>query len=220
MSENNVDTTIEQLQKQTSAFALIKKAFSSFSVLLLIGSGIVINWILALIFLFGYFSATSFGIFLLCLFTLAVIFPIAYFLAAQIYGKAVIVSEIYKEAVRPIIAATITKVLNKIVKDDNNSEPLSEDKIKEEFEQESGSFLDKIPDFISSRLELVATIKDIIALIIKQSKEGGDKEVLKKKISTNVFNMLDAKMEEIAQPSLTIFFIIGGINLVVALFIF
>lgn len=215
--ENEINVAIEKIEQQIKPWALIKKALSSFSVLFLIGSGVLINWILALVFLMGYFSAVSWSMLLFSLVILILVFPAAYAYTAYVYGQLVIVFEVYQEIIRPVAANIIAGILNRIINDDS---PITSEKVQEEFDAETSSLWDKIPDFITNSLGIVTTIKDIIILITEQYQQGGEKEIVKERITQNVFELLDAKMSELTQPSLTNFFIIAAINLAVVFFIF
>lgn len=214
----HIDISIEKMDKRFRPFSLIKKALASFSVLLMIGSGILINWILAILFLINYISITSILGILGGLFVLIVVFPVAYCYAAYTYGQSVVLFEVYQEVIRPVVANIIAGILNRVLKDDTTL--ISSQKVQDEFEQQSNSLLDKIPNLITNQLELVAAIKDVIVLVTEQYKQGGEKEVVKNRIVNSVFNLLDTKMDELVKPSLVTFFIIGGINLIVAFFIF
>lgn len=80
--------------------------------------------------------------------------------------------------------------------------------------------MDKIPEFIKSRLAIFTIINDVIKLATERYQNGDSKETAKSNIVAYVFELLDARMETIANPSFKPFFIIVGINIVALGFIF
>jgi hypothetical protein len=217
--EEQFSHALDQLKMaDDNPWVIIKTAFSYLPVILLIGSGIVLNWILAFMFLFGYATITPFTTTIICLLILMILLPAAYFFVAYRYGQEAFVYEVYKEIVRPILGNLLAKALNKILNDD--STPTTSANIKEELEKESGSFLDKIPTFIKDRLAIFTVINDIIKLASERYQDGSSKENAKSNIVAYVFELMDARMETIANPSLKNFFIVAGINLVTVSFIF
>lgn len=215
-----VNSAFDKLEAaENNPLLIIKKAFSHLPVILLIGSGIVINWILAVVFLIGHLSVDPLSSILIGLLFLVLLFPGAYLFAAYSYGQHALITEIYQEIVRPVLGNFIAKVLNQILKDD--STPMTSTNVQEAFEKESGSFLDKIPAFIKNRLAIFTVIKDVIKLATERYKTGTEgKEIAKSNIVNYIFELLDAKMGELAGASLKTFFIVGGINIVALFFIF
>lgn len=215
-----LNLAIDKLEAtESNPLIILKSALSRLPVILLIGSGVFINLVLAVVFLVGNISISSVTTILISLFILVVLFPAGYFYAAYSYGQQAFLYEVYREMIRPVLGNLIARVLNKVLKDDTT--PTTSTNIKEEMEKESGSFLDKIPAFIRDRLAIFTVINDVIKLATERYKDGeGSKELAKNNIVNYVFELLDARMETIANPSLKTFFIIGGINIVALFFIF
>lgn len=210
--------TDQLLKAENNPMLIFKAAFSRLPVILLIGSGIVINWVLALVFLAGSITVLPFKTILICLLILAILFPAGYFFAAYRYGQQAFFYELYAEMVRPILGNLISRVLNKILKDETTATTSAN--IEAEVKKEGGSFLDKIPEFIKNRLTIFTVISDVIKLATDRYQNGDSKETAKDNISDYVFKLLDARMEIFANPSLKTFFIIAGINIITLGFIF
>lgn len=197
---------------------VVKAALSRLPALLLIGSGIVFNIVLALVFLVGNLTTAAFTTTIITLIVLVILFPAGYCFATYKYGQEAFVYDLYKEMIRPILGNLIARVLNKVLNDDNMETTSAN--IEEEVQKEGGSFLDKIPEFIKSRLAIFNVINDVIKLATERYQNGGSKETAKSNIVSYVFELLDARMETIANPSLKPFLIIVGINIVALGFIF
>lgn len=203
---------------ENNPMVIIKAALSRLPALILIGSGIILNIILALVFLVGNATTVPFTTTIITLFVLIVLFPAGYCYAAYSYGQQAFVYDLYKEMIRPILGNLIARVLNKVLKDENTATTSAN--IEEEVKKEGGSFLDKIPEFIKSRLAIFTIINDVIKLATERYQNGDSKETAKSNIVAYVFELLDARMETIANPSFKPFFIIVGINIVALGFIF
>lgn len=206
---------VEQLDAiQNNPMIIIKKALSHLPVLLLIGAGVFINWILAIVFLVSSFSTTTFFWIAVSLLFLIIIFPVAYLFAGRVYGQAVLIYEAYQAIIKPVLANLLTKVINKVLR--NRGTTATSAQVEEEFKKESSSILDKIPDFIKNRLTLFVVIEDVIKIATNQYKDGSGKEVTRDRI----IDFLDAKMGELASPSLGLFFKILLGNIIIVAFLF
>lgn len=212
-----LNVALEDLEAaENNPMMILKAAFSRLPVILLIGSGIILNWLLALVFLVGNITTAPFVTILITLVILVAVFPACYFYAAYMYGQEAVVYDVYSKMIRPILGNLIARILNKVLKDGATTTDAS---IEEEIKKEGGSFLDKIPEFIKSRLTIFTVINDVIKLATQHHKNGGSKETAKNNIVAYVFELLDARMETIANPSLKPFFIIAGLNFIAFLFI-
>ncbi|WMX15340.1 hypothetical protein [Aureispira sp. CCB-E] len=224
MSDSNQEISIEeieQLDKFSSPIQLIKKALSSFFVVLMIGAGFLINWISALIFLFGYFSSTSWLWYILGLILMIAIFPIIYVYFAYSYGRSVLFWEAYKEGIRPVAAKVFGKTLDKFLVDNpEEAGSINENNIIQEVEERKKHFLEKLPDFIRAYFQIFFTSGDIIKIVKAQRQTGADKAVIKQKAMTSFFESLDLQVSELMEPSLIPFFIVGAANLVCFYFLF
>jgi hypothetical protein len=213
-----LNVAIENLEvAESNPMMIFKAAFSRLPVILLISSGIFLNWILAVVFFAGNITVAPFTTVLITLLILVVLFPAGYCFATYKYGQEAFIYDVYKKMIRPILGNLIARVLNKVLKDDSTE--TTNVNIEEEIKKEGGSFLDKIPEFIKSRLSIFTVINDVTKLATKRYQDGNSKETAKNNIVTYVFELLDARMETIANPSLKPFFIIAFINIVVLCFI-
>lgn len=224
MSDTNEDLLVdnlEQLDKFSSPIQLIKKALSSFFVVVMIGAGFVINWIAALVFLFGSFSSTSWLWYILGLVLMLVIFPAVYVYFAYSYGRSVAFWQAYKEGIRPLAAKVFGKTLDKfLVENPEEAGAVNENKIAQEVEERKKHFLEKLPDFIRAYFQIFFTSGDVLKIVKEQRKSGADKAVVKQKAMQSFFESLDLQMAELMEPSLIPFYIVGAVNLVCFYFLF
>lgn len=224
MANTNEDVLIdeiEQLDKFSSPVQLIKKAFSSFFVVLMIGAGFLINWVSALVFLFSAFSSSSWLGYIFGLILMIAIFPAIYLYFAYSYGRSVLFWEAYKEGIRPLAAKIFGKTLDKfLVENPEEAGAVNENKITEEVEERKKHFLEKLPDFIRAYFQIFFTSGDIIKVVKAQRQTGADKAVVKQKATQDFFESLDLQMSELMEPSLIPFYIVGAINLVAFYFLF
>lgn len=212
---------IEQLDKFSSPIQLIKKAFSSFFVVLMIGAGFIINWISALVFLLGYFSSTTWLWYILGLILMIAIFPAIYLYFAYSYGRSVVFWQAYKEGIRPLAAKIFGKTLDKFLVDNpEEAGAVNENKITQEVEERKKHFLEKLPDFIRAYFQIFFTSGDVLKIVKAQRQSGADKEVVKQKAMHNFFESLDLQMSELMEPSLIPFYIVGAANLLCFYFLF
>lgn len=211
---------IKQLKAFNSPFGLIKKAFSSIGILLLIISGLIINWILAIVYIFGWFSGTGWIAYLLSIIALVAIFPAGYFLSAYWYGQTLLFWEAYREIVRPAAARIFSGTLDQMLVKAEGQEELTESEIVAELENRSKHFVEKLPDFIRAYFQVFITGKDVVKLIQKQRAAGKDSEAVKNKAMLSMFEALDLQMSELIEPSMIPFYIVGAINVICWWFMF
>lgn len=217
----NVDASIKKLQSFNSPWSLIKKAFSSILILLLIGSGLLINWILGGIYIFGWFSGTGWFMYIFAIIMMLVAFPLAYFFSAYWYGQSLLFWELYREVIRPLAAKIFSNTLDKILKEEKESgKEKTESEIIAELDKRSKHIVEKLPDFIRAYFQVFITGKDIVKIIIKQRATGSEKEAVKNKAMISMFEALDLQMAELLEPSMLYFYIVGAVNIVTLYFIF
>ncbi|CAA6804279.1 MAG: Unknown protein [uncultured Aureispira sp.] len=210
-----VDTLVAA---ENNPMMIFKAAFSRLPAILLIGSGIIFNIILALLFVVRNITVLPFTTTLITFLVLMFLFPAGYLYAAYKFGQEAFIYDLYREVIRPVLGNLIARVLNTILKDDNTA--TNSANIEEAVKKEGGSFLDKIPEFIKNRLAIFTVIKDVIKLATDRYQNGASKETAKSNIVAYVFELLDGRMETIANPSLKPFFIMVGINIVALGYIF
>ncbi len=221
MNEDKTIDEIEELKSFGSPFKLIKKALSSFFVMLMIATGLLVNWGFAILFLIFCFSSTSWTWLLIGFLLLTIVFPAIYLFLAYSYGQSMLLWEVYKEALRPIAAKVFSGTLDKfLMENPKDKSPLDESKIVKEVEARQKHFLERLPDFIRAYFQLFFTSKDIIKIVKEQRKSGAEKEAVKKKAMQSFFEALDLQMSELMEPSLYLFYIVGGVNIISLYFLF
>ena len=221
MNEDKTIDEIEELKSFGSPFRLIKKALSSFFVMLMIATGLLVNWGFAILFLIFCFSSTSWTWLLIGFLLLTIVFPAIYLFLAYSYGQSMLLWEVYKEALRPIAAKVFSGTLDKfLMENPKDKSPLDESKIVKEVEARQKHFLERLPDFIRAYFQLFFTSKDIIKIVKEQRKSGAEKEAVKKKAMQSFFEALDLQMSELMEPSLYLFYIVGGVNIISLYFLF
>ena len=92
---DNIQEELDRLDKFNSPMAIIKKAFSSFGVILLIGGGMVFSFILGVVYLLGWGAIVPTVWLLGGLVLLMLVFPAAYLFAAFTFGRALIFWEAF-----------------------------------------------------------------------------------------------------------------------------
>lgn len=220
-NETSLTDEIEQLDKFSSPIQLIKKALSSFFVVIVIAAGFLINWISALIFLFGYFSSASWLGYIGGLVLMFAIFPAIYLYFAYSYGKSVVFWEAYKEGIRPLAAKVFGKTLDKFLVDDpKDAAAVNEKQITQEVEERKKHFLEKLPDFIRAYFQIFFTSGDVLKIVKAQRQTGADKVLVKQKAMHSFFESLDLQVSELMEPSLIPFYIVGLANLLCFYFLF
>lgn len=201
----NIQEELNQLEKFNSPLAIIKKAFSSFGVILMIGGGIMFSWILGIVYLMGWATTVSAIWLLVGLGLLMVAFPALYFFLAFSYGRAIIFWEAYQNAVKPMVAKIVAGIFNRFFPDgkSNTGKTVTEEVLDQELKEKSKSLTDQLPDFISSRLELITTFKSIIHTMRLQKRSGVANEQIKSKAMAQLFAALDDQLSGIVSaPSL------------------
>jgi len=212
---------LDQLDKFSNPVQLIKKAFSSFFIVFMIGTGFLVNWVSAIVFLIGYFSSTSWFSFIVGLLLMLLVFPALYLFFAYSYGQSVLFWEAYKEGIRPLAAKVFGKTLDKFLVDNpKEANSVDENSIIKEVEERKKYFLEKLPNFIRAYFQIFFTSGDIIKIVKAQRQSGADKTAIKQKAMNDFFESLDLQMSELMEPSLIPFYIVGIINLVCFYFLF
>ena len=224
MSNTNEELLVDemkQLDKFSSPMQLIKKALSSFLVVVLISAGFIVNWVSAIIFLFGSFSSTSWFWYLFGLVLMIAIFPAIYIYFAYSYGRSVAFWQAYKEGIRPVAAKVFGKTLDKFLVDNpEGADAVNENKIMQEVEERKKHFLEKLPDFIRAYFQIFFTSGDILKVVKAQRQSGADKAEIKQKAMHDFFESLDLQMSELMEPSLIPFYIVGAVNMLCFYFLF
>ncbi|MGH1335642.1 MAG: hypothetical protein ACRBFS_05895 [Aureispira sp.] len=211
---------LDQLEKFSSPMQILKKAFSSFLVVLLIGAGFVVNAILSLLFAFKNFGLVPSWYYLVVLVLFLAIFPAIYIFFAMSYAKSVVIWEAYREMIRPMIAKLFGKSLDVYLVDNpENAPPVDEKSIVAEIESRQKNILEKLPDFLRAYVQIFFSAKDVITIIRAQRASGGEKEEVKRKAMDSLFESIDLQISELAEPSLIPFWIVAAINLVAAYFL-
>lgn len=204
MSEN-IQKELDKLDQFNSPLAIIKKAFSSFGVILLIGGGVVFSWILSVVYLFGWASVVSTTWLLIGLLVLGFLFPGAYFFFAFLYGKSTLIWHAYQEAVKPIAASIVGSIFTRAFPNGQHTTPQEVETtvMEKEAEEEAQSLLDRLPSFISSKLELIKTIREIIHNIKIQHQSGLPPKQIKSKAIAHLFQALDTQLSGlVSEPSI------------------
>jgi hypothetical protein len=218
---DNIQEELDRLDKFNSPMAIIKKAFSSFGVILLIGGGMVFSFILGVVYLLGWGAIVPTVWLLGGLVLLMLVFPAAYLFAAFTFGRALIFWEAYQEAVKPMVAKIVASIFNQFFPDGktHTEDTVTDELLNQELEQQSSRLTDKLPDFISSRLELLSTFKAIIHTMRLQKRSGVANEQIKSKAMAKLFAALDEQLSGVVSaPSILP---IGGLVLVnIGFFIF
>lgn len=212
---------IDALKSFSSPLKLIKKALSSFFIVLMIGAGFLVNWVMSVIYLISCFSSSSWVWLLVGLLSLIIIFPALYLFFAYSYGQSVLLWEVYKEALRPLAAKMFSGTLDKFLAENTDDETsIDESKIVQEVEARQKHFLERLPDFIRAYFQIFFTSKDIIKIVKEQRETGAEKEAVKKKAMKSFFEALDLQMSELMEPSLYPFYIVGVVNFITLYFLF
>lgn len=226
MMPEDLQGELNQLEKYNSPMAIFKKALSSFKIVLLIILGVLANWILAFIFVVS--GAGGNGVLgaVLPLVLFIVAFPAIYLILAFLYGKGLVVWEAYNSAIKPLIGRIFGSIFNRFVSGESTGSGRNslqeQQQIKEEedalldaeMEEKTKGLMDKLPEFISSRLHLVTTIKEIVQNIKLQKRSGLAADQIKSKAMSMLFEALDRQLDGIVSPPSALpFYIALGINL-------
>lgn len=221
MNQQTNISEITELQSFGGPVKIIKKALSSFFIMAMIAGGLLVNWVAVLVYLITCFSSTSWLWLFLGLLLMGVVFPVVYLFLAYSYGQGVLIWELYKEGIRPLIGKIFSGVLDKfLVENPNDKTSIDESKIVKEVEDRQKHFLERLPDFVRAYFQLFFTSKDILKIVQEQRQSGAEKEAVKQKSMKSFFEALDLQMSELLEPSLYAFYIVGVVNLVVVYFLF
>ena len=214
--EKQMDASFSEMESMFKPWTLVKRAFSSFSVVFLIGGGVLINWILAAIFLFGSFSSTSFTSLLIGLLILGIAFPALYWFCALWYGRGLVFWEAYQSMAKPLAAMIVGSAFERFLPDDNENQrqDIEEGLLSKHLEEKGQGLMDRLPSFISSKLEIVSAITNITKLIREENNKGTQREEIKDKATTSLFNALDSQLSGVvSEPSLMPVFVVALVNI-------
>lgn len=215
-----VGKELDQLEKFSSPMQILKKAFSSFLVVLLIGAGFVVNAILALIFAFGSFGAVALWQYISAIILFLLVFPAIYIFFAMSYAKSVVIWEAYREIIRPMVAKLFGKSLDVYLVDNpDQAPPVDEKSIVTAIENRKKNILERLPDFLRAYVQVFFSAKDVITIVRAQRSSGGEKEEVKRKAMDSLFQSIDLQISELAEPSLIPFGIVAVINIIAAYFL-
>lgn len=221
MTDDFTTDELQELQSFSSPFKLIKKALSSIFIVIMIGMGFLVNWIMAIVFLVGYFSVTSWWGLLIGLLLMILVFPALYLFFAYSYGQSVVFWEAYKEIIRPIAAKVFSRTLDTFLVDNpEEAEEINESKIVQEVEARKKHFLERLPDFIRAYFQIFFTSGDIIKIVKAQRKSGAERGAVKQKAMQSFFESLDLQISELMEPSLIPFYIVAAVNCICLYFLF
>ena len=205
---------LDQLTALPSPIYLIRKALSSVGIVLLIGSGVLLNWIIALIFAVSALGSVVWWQYLGALLLLLAGFPALYLFFAWSYGQSVVVWEAYREILRPFLAKGFGKMLDLYLVDDpKNAPPVEESRIVAEVEQRKKHFLERLPDFLRAYVQLFFTAGDVLTIVRAQRQSGQEKQQVKEKSMKSFFESLDLQVSELAEPSYIPALILAAVNL-------
>lgn len=213
--------SLDELTKFQRPGYLLRKALSSVGVILLIGSGLIFNWIMALVFLIGGLGSVVWWQYLLGLVGFVALFPVLYVFFALNYGRSIVAWEAYREIIRPFIAKAFAKLLDKfLVERPETAEPIQESRIVAEVEQRKKHFLEKLPDFLRAYVQLFFTGGDIVKIVRTQRQSGEEKQQVKEKSMHSFFESLDLQVSELMEPSYIPAIILAVVNLLFAYWLF
>lgn len=200
---------------------LLRKAFSSVGVVLLIASGLLFNWIAAVVFAIRALGDVVWWQYLGGLAFFIALFPMLYIFIALNYGRSLVTWEAYREIIRPFIAKTFSKTLDKfLVTAPGEAPPVEENKIVKEVEERQKHFLEKLPDFLRAYVQLFFTGKDIIKIVRAQRASGQEKAQVKEKAMHSFFESLDLQISELFEPSYIPAILVAIANLALVYFLF
>ncbi len=225
MSEDNITVNSqEDFDNFSNPLFVIKKAFSSFSVVLVTASGVLLSFLLGLIYLVGWFNTVSLNWLLIGLVLLMLVFPVGFGVMAYYYGRNVILGLCYEEIIRPLFARFIPHIFDKLLngKGENEAEndSIAENILKEDIEGLEEDIKNRIPGFLHSYLGFFSIGKDVYTVIQQNRKNGKVDESLKRKVTEQVFDRLDEQMAaNLPKPSIRNSIIMMIVNILVFLFL-
>lgn len=219
--EQIVDRELSKVEQFSSPWQLLKKALSSFFIVLFIGAGFLVNAVIALVFAFKGFGTVVWWQYLGGIVLLLAVFPAVYIFFAIAYAKTVIIWEAYREILRPMVAKAFGKSLDIFLVDNpNQAPPVDEESIVSTIEKRKKYLLEKLPDFLRAYVQVFFTAKDVLTIVRAQRATGGEKEAVKRKAMDSLFESIDLQISELAEPSLIPFWIVALVNAVVVYFLF
>lgn len=212
---------LDKLEQFNSPGQLLKKAFSSAFIVLLIGAGFIVNAILALIFAFKSIGAIVWWQYLATIILLLAVFPAIYIFFAISYARSLVIWEAYREVLRPLAAKLFGKSLDRYLVDNpNQAPPVDEKSIVSAIEERQKNILEKLPDFLRAYIQIFFTAKDVVTIVRAQRASGGEKEAVKRKAMDSLFESIDLQISELAEPSLIPFSVVALVNIAVVYFLF
>jgi hypothetical protein len=218
---DQIATEIDQLDKMNRPKQLLKKALSSVLIVVMIGAGFVVNFVMALIFAFKGLGAVVWWQYIGGLVLLLAAFPALYIFFAISYAKSVVIWEAYREVLRPLVAKLFGRTLDfYLVENPDSAAPMNESRIVEEVEKRQKHFLERLPDFLRAYVQIFFTGKDIVKIVRAQRQSGAEKEEVKRKSMESFFESLDLQISELAEPSLLPFVGVAIANVVLVYFLF
>lgn len=201
---------------------LLKQALSSIGVMLAIGSGLLLNWGMALVFLISGLGSVIWWQYLLGLVAFIALFPGLYVFFAIDYGKNIVFWQAYRQIIRPFFGRSFSFLLDRFLVDNPKAtdNPVEENNIVAAVEKRKKHFLEKLPDFMRAYVQIFFTSGDIIKIVRTQRQSGEEKEAVKQKSMISFFESLDLQVSELLEPSYIPPLIIAVINLGVAYWLF
>lgn len=218
--EIEVDASVQEKTDQfLSPIFWLKLGLASVGRILLIGAGLLINFILGLAFLWS--NTGSWSSYLWGVLAFFVLFPLLYGLFALYYGRGLVAWEFYQRVLRPFIEQALTVLLNHMIRQTPDGAPLVTEErivqIKHFFDQ----VLSKLPHFLRKRMDNLVDMTNMIVLLRQyQPTSGTLKEGFKSKVLSGVMGSIDAQATNQLQPSYLPALVIAGINLIVAFALF
>lgn len=214
-----IENELEDLKKFEQPMYLLKQGLSSLGTILLIGSGFLVNWILAIALL--WVGVSVWWKYPVGLAAFLVIFPLVYIGFAIYYGRRLVILQIYQQILRPALAKIFMMLLDRFLGKDTEETPsMSEEEMIALTENYKNQFLQKLPDFLKSYVKPFFVVSDIIAVVHAQRTSGQGKEIVKTKAVATLMEPLDARIATHVAPSYRPAFIIIGINLIAVFWLF
>lgn len=214
-----IENELEALTEFEQPMYLLKQGLSSLGTILLIGSGFLVNWILAIALLWVGVSAS--WKYPIGLATFFVIFPLVYIGFAIYYGRGLVAWQAYQQIIRPTLAKVFAMLLDRFLgKNTEETSPMSEEEMVALVEEHKNQFLQKLPSFLQPYIKPFFIVNDIIAVVRAQQTSGQGKEIVKAKAVTTLMESLDARAAAHIEPSYRPAFIIMGINLIAVFWLF
>lgn len=214
-----IEDEVDALDRLENPMYLLRQGLSSIGTILLIGSGFLVNWLLAIALLFAGVSIwwkypVGLGVFIL-------IFPVVYIGFAIYYGRGLVAWQAYQQIIRPGITKIFLMLLDRFLgTPSEETAPMSEEEMAALVEEHKNQLLQKLPSFIQSYIKPFSMVSDIIAVVRVQRASGQGKEIAKAKAVTSLMESLDAQAAAQIKPSYRPAFIIIGFNLLAVFWLF